>query len=95
MKTVTIEQAVADLESVFGLTESTRLHEIGSRIFLFDKLYFPRKMITEKLREYFSSHKIKGGDCYISSITAVFTHVEIADHKRLYELCDYESRFLY
>lgn len=86
MKTVTIEQAVADLESVFGLTESTRLHEIGSRIFLFDKLFFPRKMIVEKLTEYFGTHKIKNGGCYIYPEQARFSHFEIAYIKRLNKL---------
>lgn len=87
METVTIEQAVADLESVFGLTKSTRLHEIGSRIFLFDKLFFTHKMITEKLTEYFGSHKIKnGGGCFIYPESAGFSHFEIADIKRLNKL---------
>lgn len=86
MKIVTIEQAIADIEKIFGLTESTKLHKIGDRKFLFDKQLYPRMMIVEKLTLYFLTRKIKDGGCYISPITFVFTHVEIADYDRLNEL---------
>lgn len=86
MEIVTIEQAIADIERIFGLTESTRLHKIGGQKFLFDKQLYPRNMIEEKLTPYFYTHKIKDGGCYVSPITFVFTHVEIADDDRLKEL---------
>lgn len=86
MEIVTFEQAIADIEEIFGLTGSTKLHKIGDRKFLFDKQTHPRMKIISKLAKYFRFRQVKDGGCYISPTTFVFTHVEIADYDRLNEL---------
>lgn len=88
MKTkVTIQQAISDIEKIFGFTENSQYHEVGKGSFIIDKQKFERYEVIEKLQEYFADKVIDGGGCWISPITFVFTQIEIADYERLNELC--------
>lgn len=87
MKTkVTIQQAISDIEKIFGYTEASQYHEVGKGTFLIDKQKFERFEVIEKLQEYFAHKVIDGGGCWVSPITFVFTKIEIADYDRLNEL---------
>lgn len=85
---VTIQQAIADIEKIFGFNESNQYHTIGNRSFLIDKNKFERFEVIGRLQEYFADKSIEGGGCWISPITFVFTKIEVADYERLNELCN-------
>ena len=70
---VTIQQAISDIEKIFGYTETNQYHEVGKGAFLIDKQKFKRYEVIEKLQEYFADKVIDGGGCWISPITFVFT----------------------
>ena len=84
---VSIQQAISEIEKIFGCTETNQYHEVGKGAFLIDKQKFERYEVIEKLQEYFADKVIDGGGCWISPITFVFTSIEIADYERLNELC--------
>lgn len=86
MESVTIAQAIADVEQIFGLTETTSQHRVGSGRFLLRKENFPRELIISKLRDYFCDRFVEGGGCYISPMTIAYTHVEIATIDRINKL---------
>lgn len=87
MKKITISQAIADIEAMFGFTESDKDHIMGSGDFLINKLIFPRYEVIDKLQGYFADKTIDGGGCWISPTTLVFTKVSIVNLDRLNELC--------
>lgn len=84
--TVSMQQAISDIEKIFGYNEDSQYHTVGKGDFLIDKRKFSRFEVIDKLQEYFADKVIEGGGCYISPITFVFTSIEIANYERLNEL---------
>lgn len=77
MEIISKEQAIQDLENLFGISESS-LSKRNGNLFLIDKREYERFEVIDKLTEYFSSRCLDNGQgCKISNITLLYTAFEI------------------
>lgn len=81
METINKEQAIQDLEELFGISEKS-LSKRNGNCFLIDKREYERFEVIEKLMDYFSSRSLDNGQgCKVSNITLLYTTFEIVKAK--------------
>lgn len=58
---VSIKQAIADTERLFGFTETTKWHKMGDSLFVFSKDKHTKEGVRTRLIEYWQEHPITNG----------------------------------
>ena len=77
MEIISKEQAIQDLEALFGISGKSMSKRNGD-CFLIDKREYERYEVIEKLINYFSSHSLDNGlGCKVSRITLLYTTFEM------------------